>query len=255
MIKNILTYAALALFTLGLNACSLEDDFAPQDQEQVLRIATRSTSGKGTTEPFTGNFTLELQNINDTNLKETQTVTYGEDGYGTIKSNVLPAKARAWTGNGNATTVATDQSTAELLADADVMTASDDYVSYGESEQYPLDLHFTHAFSRITFHVTYTGFISRPTLTDIKVAGVSCFIDTENNVIEAIVQPGTYTEGYAIITLKAKNVEKKATLKIATDITAGYHYSYNLNVNTGKDITISPATNFGLEWDEDIEIK
>lgn len=253
MTKNILTYAVLALFTLGLNACLQEDEpqKSPQNEVQVVRMITRS----GDAEPFTKQFTLELQNINDTNLKEIQTVTYGEYGYGTIKSNVLPAKARAWTGNGNATTVATDQSTAELLADADVMTASDDYVSYGESEQYPLDLHFTHAFSWITFHVTYTGFISRPTLTDIKVAGASCFIDTDNNVIEAIVQPDTYTEGYAIITLKANDIEKKATLKIVTDFTAGYHYSYNLNVNTGKDITISPATDFGLEWDEDIEIK
>ena len=53
-------YVALALLTLGFAACQQEDDFAPQGQEQVLRIATRSTSDVNAAESFTDDFTLEL---------------------------------------------------------------------------------------------------------------------------------------------------------------------------------------------------
>ena len=42
MIKRTVTYAVLALMTLGFAGCQQEDDFTPQGGEKELRIATRS---------------------------------------------------------------------------------------------------------------------------------------------------------------------------------------------------------------------
>ena len=54
MIKKKLTYAVLALLTLGFTACSQEDDFAPQGGvgEQEIRLATRSTTFDGNDDNF-----------------------------------------------------------------------------------------------------------------------------------------------------------------------------------------------------------
>ena len=51
MIKKKLTYAVLALLTLGFTACQQEDDFVPQEQE--IRLATRATAFDGNNDGFT----------------------------------------------------------------------------------------------------------------------------------------------------------------------------------------------------------
>ena len=54
MIKKKVTYAALALLTLGFTACSQEEDFAPQGGNgQEIRIATRATTFYGNDDGFT----------------------------------------------------------------------------------------------------------------------------------------------------------------------------------------------------------
>ena len=42
MIKRTITYAALALLTLGFAACQQEEDIAPQEQEINLNITAGS---------------------------------------------------------------------------------------------------------------------------------------------------------------------------------------------------------------------
>ena len=59
MIKIKLTYAAikglflLSAFSFLLSSCQQEEDFAPQEQEQVLRLATRGTTYDGNDDNFT----------------------------------------------------------------------------------------------------------------------------------------------------------------------------------------------------------
>ena len=54
MVKRKITYAVLALLTLGFAACQQEEDFAPQgDNESEIRIATRSTTYDGNNDGFT----------------------------------------------------------------------------------------------------------------------------------------------------------------------------------------------------------
>ena len=59
-----LSYWVLALLVpLGFVSCS-QEEIAPQD-EQELRIATRSTSDENAAESFTDDFTLELWSTTD----------------------------------------------------------------------------------------------------------------------------------------------------------------------------------------------
>ena len=128
-------HAALALLTLGFAACQQEDDFAPQEQDQVLRIATRSTSDAGTTETYTDDFTLELWNDG---THTTHQMTYTEGiGWNTIKVKKLSPSVAAFAHKGSSVTdisytgewnytvnLQLDQSSEEKLADADVMIAT-----------------------------------------------------------------------------------------------------------------------------------
>ena len=55
MIKRTITYAVLALLTLGFAACQQEEDFTLQGGvgEQEIRIATRATTFDGNDDDFT----------------------------------------------------------------------------------------------------------------------------------------------------------------------------------------------------------
>ena len=70
MIKSTITYAVLALMTLGFAGCQQEEDFVPQGGEKELRIATRSTAAEGTAEAFTRDFNLDLWSNDNPNKYE-----------------------------------------------------------------------------------------------------------------------------------------------------------------------------------------
>lgn len=78
-----LSYLALALLIpLGFVSCS-------QEQEQVLRIATRSTSDESVIEDFTDDFTLELWSTTLNAKHETHSMTYTDGtGWNTAKSSI-----------------------------------------------------------------------------------------------------------------------------------------------------------------------
>ena len=103
--KLILLTATKGLFLLSafcflLSSCQQEEDFAPQGQEQVLRIATRSTSDVNAAESFTDDFTLELWSTTDNAKYETHSMTYTDGtGWNTAKSSILPANAFAYKGS------------------------------------------------------------------------------------------------------------------------------------------------------------
>ena len=89
-------YAALALLTLGFAACQQEEDFAPQEQEQVLRIATRSTAAEGTTETFTRDFNLDLWSNDNPNKYERHAMHHDGTSWNVVKTNKLYDKTVAF---------------------------------------------------------------------------------------------------------------------------------------------------------------
>lgn len=235
----------LALSSLGLAACQQEDDFAPQEQEQVLRIATRSTSDESATEDFTDDFTLELWSTTDNAKHETHSMTYTDGtGWNAVKSSVLPAMAFAYCGKGvsNVTsptsytvTLQTDQSDATKLADADVMIAT----GLADAES-PLDLDFEHVFAKVTFNATLASeFNAEDNIAtfDIKTVDdktVNAYVD--GKTVSAIITSGEYIAENDFLSIKVSGVENSLTVKVPTDgltFNAGTYYTFNLKV--GKD--------------------
>lgn len=271
MIKRTITYAVLALLTLGFAGCQQEDDFTPQGgvYEQVLRIATRGTIGGETSETFTEDFTLELWNTIDATKLETHSMTYTDGtGWNIVKTSILPAHAFAYKGGEVKDISYTDkwiytvnlqavQTTPELLSDADVMIAT------GEaSGDKPLDLHFEHLFAKVTFnYLLASEFEVDDDITACTVKGtteVNACVDNDNWTITAIVAPGTYTPGndFASITVSQNS---PLTVKVPEDglvFEAGKHYTFELKV--GKDvISLTPTitdTDFPGGWDNDSEV-
>lgn len=107
MTKRKITYAVLALLTLGFTACQQEEDFAPEGEPQEITILTRTTTateGEETAaETFTGNFTLELWNDG---VHTTHQMTYTEGtGWNAVKVDKLGTSVTALAYCGNAVNV------------------------------------------------------------------------------------------------------------------------------------------------------
>lgn len=250
MIKIKLTYAAIALLTLGFTACQQEEDFAPQGGgEQELRIATRSTTYEGTATPFTDDFTLVLCKQENRQNIETHEMSFSDNGWNAVSSKALPAIAFAYKGMGVTfydydynqgwsyhITLQTDQSTPQKLKDADVMTATSSVSATGS-----LELDFKHYFAKVTFKVTYANEYNGnyPELTDIIFCKkISCFLNNENadNQKIEVIADATWYEGgnEPFLSFKVDGVPNVVRLNEGITLEAGVNHIYNLKI--GKDI-------------------
>ena len=265
-------HAALVLLTLGFAACSQEEDFAPQEQEQVLRIATRSTSDVSAAESFTDDFTLELWNDG---THTTHQMTYTEGiGWNTIKVKKLSASVAAFAHKGSSVTdisytdkwnytvnLQLDQRDATKLADADVMIATG-----SANAESPLNLNFQHYFAKVTFNVElasefYPGIdeISRFDVVTCDGDYVKPYVD--GNSYTAVIPANPYFRAgvhFALVTINGEKHEVEIPDEYANpngSFVAGKHYTFDLKV--GKDkVTLTPTTtdtDFPGGWDNDSE--
>lgn len=279
MIKNILTYAALALFTLGLNACSQEDDFAPLEQGQVLRINARSTSDKAELAPFTGDFTLELWNDG---VHTTHQMTYTEGtGWSPAKVDKLGTTITALAHGGETVTFtsATDYSVA-LTADQsteDAFNAADVMIATGTvDENHSLSLNFKHHFAKVSFQVDLASeFDNSDKITNLYVMTkggstpeVTAYCSAADSDADydcsAYIPAGTYTVGDTFVKIDIgeftgdKKLEANMSEKNVLTLTAGTHYTFTLKVGKNKVTIGQVITNnidnpFDSGWDNDSE--
>ena len=270
MRKKKFTYVALALLTLGFAACQQEEDFALQGQEQVLRIATRSTSDVNAAVSFTDDFTLELWSTTDNAKYETHSMIYTDGtGWNTVRSSILPANAFAYKGSSvtdisytdkwNYTvSLQLDQSDATKLADADVMIATG-----SANAESLLDLNFEHFFAKVTFNATLAiEFDATDNITtfDVKTVDsktVNACID--GKTVSAIITSGQYAAESEFLSIKVSGADNPLTVKVPSGgltFNAGTHYTFNLKV--GKDkVTIEQVSMddfdspFGEGWNNE----
>ena len=264
MIKKKLTYAAtkglflLSAFSFLLSSCQQEEDFAPQEQDQVIRIATRSTSDAGTTETYTDDFTLELWNDG---THTTHQMTYTEGiGWNTIKVKKLGACVAAFAHKGSSVTdisytgewnytvnLQLNQSSEEKLADADVMIATG-----SANAESPLNLNFQHYYAKVTFNVELASEFNPETDVISRFDVVTCDGDyvkpyVDGNSYTAVIPANPYFKAgvhFALVTINGEKLEVEIPDEYANpngSFVAGTHYTFDLKV--GKDkVTLTPTT-------------
>lgn len=266
--KRTARYMVLAL-TLVMGACT--QDEAPNLPKQELTVAARSTDGNADNNAFTHNFTLELWDTTDITRHEKHSMSYS-DGWNKVVTDILPAHAFAYKGNGVTVTSPTeytlqlqaDQSSTEKLDDADVMIAT------GEATQgNPLSLNFEHCFAKVSFSCTIA-----PEFADVRsLKFESCQVHTNPQVkayingteISAILVPDTYAAGENLLTINLRyNSTIKESLPVVAPangltLEAGKHYKFSLKI--GKDkatiekVVVSGGNPFDGGWDEESELK
>ena len=268
-----LSYWALALLVpLGFVSCS-QEEIAPQD-EQELRIATRSTSDESAAETFTDDFTLELWSTTDNAKYETHSMTYTDGtGWNTVKSSILPANAFAYKGSSvtdisytdkwNYTvTLQLDQSDATKLADADVMIATG-----SANAESPLNLNFQHYYAKVTFKVVLASEFNPEIDVISSFDVVTCDGDyvkpyVDGNSYTAVIPANPYSGAgvdLARVTINEKQLDVVIPDEYASpngSFVAGTHYTFDLKV--GKDkVTLTPTTtdtDFPGGWNNDSEV-
>ena len=271
-------YIAFAALALSFAACQQEEDFAPQGQEQVLGIATRSTSDVNAAESFTDDFTLELWSTTDNTKYETHSMTYTDGtGWNTVKSSILPANAFAYKGSSvtdisytdkwNYTVnLQLDQSDATKLADADVMIATG--IANTES---PLDLNFQHYYAKVTFSVEFASEFNPETDAISGFDVVTCDEDYVNpymdgNSYTAVIPANPYSGAgmlFARVTINEKQLEVEIPDEYASpngSFVAGTHYTFNLKVGKDKvaieQVSMGNIDNpFGDGWSNEEDLK
>lgn len=272
MRRRKVTYAALALLTLGFAACSQEDDFAPQGEPQEITILTRTataTEGEETaSETFTSPFTLELWN-DGVHTTHQMNYTIGT-GWSPVKVDKLGTNVTALAYCGNTVTFTSldnysvelteDQSTEAAFLAADVMTATGMVATDGS-----LSLNFEHCFAKVTFYTTindeYYGTYNISNLYVVTKDSSSPTVTAFNpslDVYHAHVTAGTYAEGDTFAKVDIGGNQLVVKMQEETTLTAGTHYTFTLKV--GKDkVTITQVTTdnignpFDSGWDNDSE--
>ena len=272
-----LSYWVLALLvSLGFVSCS-QEEVAPQD-EQELRIATRSTSDESVAEAFTDDFTLELWSTNENAKYETHSMTYTDGtGWNSVKSSILPANAFAYKGNSvtdisytdkwNYTVnLQLDQSDATKLADADVMIATG-----SANTESPLDLNFQHYYAKVTFSVELASEFNPETDAISGFDVVTCDEDYVNpymdgNSYTAVIPANPYFDAgvlFARVTINEKQLEVEIPDEYANpngSFVAGTHYTFDLKVGKDKvsieQVSMGNIDNpFGDGWSNEEDLK
>jgi hypothetical protein len=279
MIKKKLTYAALALLTLGFIGCQQEDDFAPQGQEIRVAFTTDAIQTRMNT--------LGTGDVwdNGDQVKIERTIKYNSDYY-TYTVSVVENGTPIWTldkklfWNGEEEHILAafypavgqddyrsfelpeDQSTLEKLKSADCMNA----VWVGKPTTDPINFQIKHRLSMITIDYDFASEFTNATIDyaqvipsdpfvmfDAKDGGkmdepygvfgttIDAYHDAVNKTIQAIVIPCTYPEGQLFMKISVNGEELQVKMPEAKTFDEGTHYTFDLKV--GKDkVTLTPTT-------------
>ena len=281
MRKKKFIYAAIALMTLGFAACTQEDDFAPQGEPQEISIRTRTADSGSETEPFTGNFTLELWNDG---VHSTHPMTYTEGTWSPVKVDKLGTTVKALAHCGNTVNVTSsdnysiklteDQSDVDAFNAADVMTATGTVATDGS-----LSLNFKHYFAKVIFKVTLADEFKTETesgtaltpitnlhvvINDSSTPTVTAYCSATDSDADyhyecsAYIPADTYTVGDTFVKVDIKGNQLVAKMQRKTTLAAGTHCTFYLKVGKNK-VTITQVTTntignpFGSGWDNDSE--
>ena len=261
-------YIVLAAMALTFAACTQEDDFTPQTDNDAVKI--NATIGKlqtrvayeddGATNFINGD-EICVQNI----LRETKNIaTYTFDGttWTTTDAFVWNGSAKnqfkAWypaaTASFDSFDLPTDQSAG--IDKADWMTAETEEMTKPGSGV--LDLNFVHKLTKVTVTVSFN---SQYPAGDNYVSMFRFFTNEETPVevtpyeskdgYTAILLPGVYAEEASFITLEM-NFEDNLTVPVNSTLIAGLeagkHYNFHLTV--GKD-AVGISYIRVLDWDEE----
>ena len=278
-------YIVLAAMALTFAACTQEDDFTPQTDNDAVKI--NATIGKlqtrvayeddGATNFINGD-EICVQNI----LRETKNIaTYTFDGTTWITTDTLVWNGgsamnqfQAWypaTASFDEFTLPTDQNSIEELPAADWMTASTSAMVKPADKT--INLAFEHKLAKITVEVTeFTSqFGDDPCLYGATIYSLSDDYVTVNggirpvlrgNAATAIVCPGTYTAGTDLMAVTISDSDRHQTfLNVPvnafltdTGLEAGKHYTFSLKV--GKDaisitkVNVEPWTTYTIDGGE-----
>lgn len=260
-------YIVLAAMALTFAACTQEDDFTPQTDNDAVKI--NATIGKlqtrvayeddGATNFINGDEICVQNTLRDT--KNIATYTFDGTTWTTTDAFVWNGSAKnqfqAWypaTASFDSFDLPTDQSAG--IDKADWMTAeTEDMTKPGSGV---LDLNFVHKLTKVTVTVSFN---SQYPAGDDYVSMFRFFTNEETPVevtpyeskdgYTAILLPGVYAEEASFITLEM-NFEDNLTVPVNSTLIAGLeagkHYNFHLTV--GKDaVGISYVR--VLDWDEE----
>ena len=261
-------YIVLAAMALTFAACTQEDDFTPQTDNDAVKI--NATIGKlqtrvayednGATNFINGDKICVQNTLRDT--KNIATYTFDGTTWTTTDAFVWNGSAKnqfkAWypaaTASFDSFDLPTDQSAG--IDKADWMTAETEEMTKPGSGV--LDLNFVHKLTKVTVTVSFN---SQYPAGDNYVSMLRFFTNEETPVevtpyeskdgYTAILLPGVYAEEASFITLEM-NFEDNLTVPVNSTLIAGLeagkHYNFHLTV--GKD-----AVGFSyvrvLDWEEE----
>ena len=261
-------YIVLAAMALTFAACTQEDDFTPQTDNDAVKI--NATIGKlqtrvayeddGATNFINGDEICVQNTLRDT--KNIATYTFDGTTWTTTDALVWNGSAKnqfkAWypaaTASFDSFDLPTDQSAG--IDKADWMTAETEEMTKPGSGV--LDLNFVHKLTKVTVTVSFN---SQYPAGDNYVSMLRFFTNEETPVevtpyeskdgYTAILLPGVYAEEASFITLEM-NFEDNLTVPVNSTLIAGLeagkHYNFHLTV--GKDaVGISYVR--VLDWDEE----
>lgn len=217
-------------------------------------------------EVFTGDYTLELWDSQDSSKHETHKMTHDGNKWNTLKSSVLPANFLAYTGTVGSVTARSatdytvmpveDQSTEAKYNAADVMIANGT-VSKDES----LNLNFEHYFTQIVFRVMLESeFSSEDHIKNFYVGTgnddvpeVKPYAIFADQTYSAYIPAGTYScdSVFARIEIGEYTGEDALVVKLPQDITLNAGMQYDFQLTVGKnllEITKTDNDSLGSGW-------
>ena len=261
-------YIVLAAMALTFAACTQEDDFTPQTDNDAVKI--NATIGKlqtrvayednGATNFINGDKICVQNTLRDT--KNIATYTFDGTTWATTDALVWNGSAKnqfkAWypaaTASFDSFDLPTDQSAG--IDKADWMTAETEEMTKPGSGV--LDLNFVHKLTKVTVTVSFNSQYPAGN----NYVSMFRFFTNEETPVEvtpyeskdgytAILLPGVYAEEASFITLEM-NFEDNLTVPVNSTLIAGLeagkHYNFHLTV--GKDaVGISYVR--VLDWDEE----
>lgn len=210
-----------------------------------VHAATVRASG----EAFTGDYTLELWDSQDSSKHETHKMTHDGNKWNTLKSSVLPANFLAYTGTAGSVTARSatdytvtpveDQSTEAKYKAADVMIATGTV-----SKDEPLNLNFEHCFAQVRFLLQYAAeFDSDEPIKNFYVGTGNADVPeikpyVNRGFYSAYIPAGKYPNDSALIRIEIGEYtgENALVVKFPQDITLDAGMEYDFLIKVGKDL-------------------
>ena len=260
--------AVLTAMALTFAACTQEDDFTPQTDNDAVKI--NATIGKLQTRvAYEDNGTTNFINGDQIRVVNTMrtsknSATYNFDGsYWTttdafVWNGSTTNQFKAWypaTASFDSFDLPTDQSAG--IEAADWMTAETEEMTKPRSGE--LDLNFVHKLTKVTVTVSFNSqypagnnYVSKFHFLTNEETPVEVTPHESMDGYTAILLPGVYAETAKFIKLKMNDESDYLTIPVNSTLTAGLeagkHYNFHLTV--GKDaVDISYVR--VLDWDEE----